>query len=941
MAGTSIFFQGRVVRTPSSVAIVDASQLQSVGLQGGGRQMLIGEGLGGRPVKTMTKLDDFTILKDESDARKIYRSGDLREAGVMAFSASLDDDIPRAPIEVVTMQVRPDDPSSVILSNALGQSIEIDSTGYGSFTEQINVSVDDGELRGKLLTVVFEDEVDTENNVGGKKTGADADEPIFEILYTPASTIGLGWEEMMFQVRPGGVLAATGYRSDNGQKENVSGGGPFENAFDVGTQVDTGTVVTVTASSGEDAALGHKVQVYGLDTADVAVRELIAIPNTGTVNGVQTWNKVLGAVILDAAGNPVAAAAATGGGQTVIISARQGSDPTNIFSFVHGGISKAVILGSTMYSTGQLYLGAVGGGSGQSAISIWGRTRGGQAVKAAAVVTDTDVGAALTDATTFYTVDAIVVGDAPTARSLRLWSVAAATDPAVQTTLQKAADYFNARSIPGDPTVGFTFTIDTAVNALSVAKLDWTADLAKTTDGSFGAGVSILTTQTYFAELQAMIDWYDTGSDLVDAVRVPFGPRVATLTLTYGANTLYNVMLLDGETVTTTATTDLATTAAALAAQINAWTHDSVHDISPIPRVVRATASGGVVTVTGRIPVNFAISVFPSGEGSGTITLTYANEFVLGTGNVPANQGPVFLSGGSSSTAATISDYLKALELALLIQVDHITVLTGNPAIQKALDTHINLCCGIYNLERDGSVGLSALDEDSNVLSGAYDDDIVLPDKASIRKQIQALNTKNLRAYAQKIRRFDSNGDSKWFAPWFQATVGGAMSVGGDIGTSETNKIVNVEDVDQDSSWNPVRDSEEQIKNGLNFWRLVEGKGIKCVRDITTYLKSDNIAYTEASTNQAVNFATFNLRDGMEESIGKKGFAGTLAAAKTAAIGRLDLLVRNIVITSWRALLMSIIRDILEMAVQLAPVTPVNFAISNIHLTAFQLQAAA
>src|SRR3990167_9018708 len=158
------------------------------------------------------------------------------------------------------------------------------------------------------------------------------------------------------------------------------------------------------------------------------------------------------------------------------------------------------------------------------------------------------------------------------------------------------------------------------------------------------------------------------------------------------------------------------------------------------------------------------------------------------------------------------------------------------------------------------------------------------------------------------------------------------MQAGSGVGTPLTFKYANVLDIDQASSWNPLDDAEELIQGGLCFMERVDGAGHRVVRNVTTWLKDNNLAYTEASVNQAVNFAVYEFSTGMEAAVGKKGFSGTLASARNLATSKLNLLVQTGAIVAWRALSLTLSVDVLEVSVELAPIIPPNFVKSTIPL---------
>jgi hypothetical protein len=166
------------------------------------------------------------------------------------------------------------------------------------------------------------------------------------------------------------------------------------------------------------------------------------------------------------------------------------------------------------------------------------------------------------------------------------------------------------------------------------------------------------------------------------------------------------------------------------------------------------------------------------------------------------------------------------------------------------------------------------------------------------------------------------------------------MQAGAPVGTSLSHKFANVLKIRQDSSWNPTDDSEELIQAGLCMMETIDGVGRRVVRNITTHLSTSNLAFTEASVNEAVNYSVFNFRTEMERMVGKSGFAGSANAGKGIAINLLGLLV-NVSIIAFRSLNVELILDVLEVAVEIAPVLPINFVKSMIHLVTIPQSAAA
>ncbi len=368
-----------------------------------------------------------------------------------------------------------------------------------------------------------------------------------------------------------------------------------------------------------------------------------------------------------------------------------------------------------------------------------------------------------------------------------------------------------------------------------------------------------------------------------------------------------------------------------------------------------------VLTELDEIPTASAVSALTSGGGAGLqanvfdiinwingnsdlvtarIVTTTENATLVRTApdNTPSAQ---FLTGGVEGVTA-FSDWQQALNLLQQIRVNTIVVLTGQSAVHQALAAHCNLMAGIGRNERDGLVGLVTVDSSGNPTGTTGDLPFALAPRADLLSQVQQLNTRHLRACGQVVDRFDTTGERRTFAPWFQACIAAGMQAGSPVGVSLRHKFANVLNVDQStgaSGWTPTEDSEELIQGGLLFMETVEGQGIRFVRNVTTFLQSDNLAFTEASVNEAANFSVFTFRTNLEFAVGRRGFANTLAAVRGIAINSLGLLTDEGIITQYRALSLTLNADVLDVSVEIAPILPINFVRSVVHLVTVQQTA--
>lgn len=318
-------------------------------------------------------------------------------------------------------------------------------------------------------------------------------------------------------------------------------------------------------------------------------------------------------------------------------------------------------------------------------------------------------------------------------------------------------------------------------------------------------------------------------------------------------------------------------------------------------------------------------------------TLVTAARGTPGTGAPTNTTAPVYLAGGHEGSAtpgqeavptASHSDWQACLDLLKLVRVNSVVVLTPDPSVHADLEAHCAYMCGVGRSERDGFVGL--------MNAGMTD----VASKTELKAQIVNLNSRHIRAWAQAVERYDTAGDQVEFEPHFGAAILAGMQAGSPVATSLTHKYMNVLKLRGDSSWNPMDDAEELIQAGLVFGEVVDGIGRRVVRNVTTHLTTSNIAYTEGSVNEAVNYAVYNFRTQMERMVGKTGFMGSVNAAAGIAINTLGLMI-GVCLVTWRSLDIQLVLDVLEVGVEIAPVLPINFAEMRIHLVSVPQSAAA
>lgn len=751
----NIFFNGRVISVPGSYSEVDTSGLEQVGLGASGIVAVLGTAVGGRPSQTMSKPTDFITINNPSNAANIFQSGDLLEVMSMLFAPSKDAAIPGGAQQVVAMKVNNATAATASFSNANGDAMDVVAADYGAFTSQVNVSIANGSSQGKLISITYEDQIETQDNLGGS--------PLFNLTYNG------GYTTMVAGVESDGSIHAIGSYAHTGM------------IADITNPIPTPSVLTLTATASD---AGKTVHIYGT-VGSVATREIVTIVN-GTVNTTNTFTTIYGAFI----------SGATAGGAISIA-----AGATAIISFATGAQYKGVTAPAYAYVSSSTFTLKASGAS-TAIVFVAGKNAAGSYQWELVTLNGTTP---VTTVGTYASIFALGLGAVGGGLTVTANATAARSSALIQKTIQQAHDYFNAlQTVVGPTTYGFNCTLDTNAPQASVKEIDTTT-----------ADVSILNPANpgFNGDLAAIIDWINQNSQLITATK-------------------------------------------------------------------NASASGGA----------------PSNTAS-----------------------PVFLAGGSEGTPV-FADWQNALNLLKQARVNTIVVLTCDPAVAAALDAHCAYMCGVGRSERDGVVGLQN--------PGLTD----VPTLTEILSQTLALNTRNLRAVAQAVTRFNTAGVSQEFQPQFTAALVAGMQAGAPVGQSLTHKYINALSFRQHTSWNPTDTAEELINAGLLFMELVSGTGTRWVRNVTTWQQDNIISNVEASVNAAVNYAVYNFRTRLEIAVGKPGFAGTINSVKGAAIGELGLLTDAGVLTTWNSLGVDLAVDVLEVSVAMAPIVPINFVKSTIHL---------
>jgi hypothetical protein len=220
--------------------------------------------------------------------------------------------------------------------------------------------------------------------------------------------------------------------------------------------------------------------------------------------------------------------------------------------------------------------------------------------------------------------------------------------------------------------------------------------------------------------------------------------------------------------------------------------------------------------------------------------------------------------------------------------------------------------------------------------------------KTEIIAQANSLNDQDIALLAQRPTVLNALGSLEEFGPRMLAVMAASMRSGvKEVAEPLTHKLIRSSGLTQDASWDPadLTDANEMIINGVLFAERIDGVGTRWVRDLTTWVADDNLAFSEGSIRDAVRFVAFGLRTTLVERFtGKKAAPSTIANVKDAAATYLELTRQDDIIVdstdpttgetvkAYHNLKVTSSGDTVRINVGIFPVPGINFQLNDIFL---------
>lgn len=152
----AVFFNGQLLITPTTASFVNDAALANQNLTVGNVVAILGASTGGQP-------NTGLVFGNPTDAANVLQSGELLTAVQKAFAPSGDTN---GPTSVIAIRVNPAVQAALVLNDATPTPvINLVSTDYGLYTNQIKIKIEAGSTSGKKITTQLGNSFFVQDNI--------------------------------------------------------------------------------------------------------------------------------------------------------------------------------------------------------------------------------------------------------------------------------------------------------------------------------------------------------------------------------------------------------------------------------------------------------------------------------------------------------------------------------------------------------------------------------------------------------------------------------------------------------------------------------------------------------------------------------------------------------------------------------------------------------
>lgn len=291
-------------------------------------------------------------------------------------------------------------------------------------------------------------------------------------------------------------------------------------------------------------------------------------------------------------------------------------------------------------------------------------------------------------------------------------------------------------------------------------------------------------------------------------------------------------------------------------------------------------------------------------------------ERCAGATGAPNNVTVATRLSGAVNGAASNADWENAFAATQSLRISEVWAETTDTSVWALLNDHLAYMHGEGGDERCVSYGTTTK-----------------PSKSALTTAVNAINREFGQLWVNDTQQYNEMGKKQWFPPLYAALRAACAYAGmATPAQSLTNKLLDVLDIREGSDWTFAVHGKEIQNKGVCLLAKDDARGgFYCVRDCTTYRKSDDVLLTQGSTVRVMRDSEKAMRTTLKRLVGQPGFVGTEDAVLQ---GALDELARQRdkekILRGWASCTLTVNGTKWVVESERYPVEPILFAVSDV-----------
>jgi len=307
---------------------------------------------------------------------------------------------------------------------------------------------------------------------------------------------------------------------------------------------------------------------------------------------------------------------------------------------------------------------------------------------------------------------------------------------------------------------------------------------------------------------------------------------------------------------------------------------------------------------------------------------------------LPANVGPVFLSGAVRGASAN-SSFQAGFDALLAMRCNEVVPLISQDASALIASGDTDPA-STFTVDAVNLQALTHCITASNTKNRS-ERNCYVSKKASfsaVQQAAQNLNHERASMLFQDVQVLNASGDLVFLDPWAASCMLAGIQAGTEVGTPATFKFVNANGI-KHQDYNSKTQVDLAIDAGLVPLEEADSGGFRVVVHNTTYGIDANFVWNRVSVIEAADYVAYNLRQQLEAIfVGNKAATGTAQSIKNTIISIMDSFLRaNIIVgddtngqLGFKNLTVQINGNTAVVDITITPVQGVDFILNRITL---------